>query len=487
MADDESRLLVSFSETERSRALEKFYSIKPFLEGLAPLTVLSRQQNIPLRTMRRRVKQYRTHGLSGLIRSKHSGKACKYANPELIALIEGLALRSHGRTSSSIWREVCKFCAAENWPLPTYTAVYRTIRKLHPQLITLAHAGTKAYKEKFDLIYRRECSRPNEIWQADHTELDLWLLDEKNNRRRPWLTVILDDYSRSVCGYYLSFEAPNTLRTALTLRQAIWRKSDPRWHVFGIPDVFYTDNGSDFTSKHMEQVSADIRMELVFSTKGYPRGRGKMERFFGTVNELFLCLLQGYMSGKEQSKPTLTLAELHEQFHEWLLTDYMVRTHSEIDGSPQQRWTENAFIPRTVSSLEHLDLLLLMVATPRRVLPDGIHFQCLRYTSPTLAAYVGDSVVIRYDPRDMAEIRVFYKDAFLCRAVCPALESQTVTLQEIVKARNARTRELRREITSRQTVVSRYIQVHMPTSDVQPSVPATAEAPVNKLRRYYSD
>jgi hypothetical protein len=32
------------------------------------------------------------------------------------------------------------------------------------------------------------------------------------------------------------------VQTALALRQAIWRKDDPRWHVCGIPDVLHTDN-----------------------------------------------------------------------------------------------------------------------------------------------------------------------------------------------------------------------------------------------------
>ncbi len=36
---------------------------------------------------------------------------------------------------------------------------------------------------------------------------------------------------------------------------------------------------------------------------------------------------------------------------------------------------------------------------------------------PTLAAYVGESVTLRFDPRDMGEIRVFHDDGFLCRAV----------------------------------------------------------------------
>ena len=60
-------------------------------------------------------------------------------------------------------------------------------------------------------------------------------------------------------------------------------------------------------------------------------------------------------------------------------------------------------------SLEQLDLLLLTVAKPRKIHPDGIHFQGLRYLDPVLAAYVGETVIIRYDPRDMAEIRVFHR------------------------------------------------------------------------------
>jgi putative transposase len=68
-------------------------------------------------------------------------------------------------------------------------------------------------------------------------------------------------------------------------------------------------------------------------------------------------------------------------------------------------------------SLEQLDLLLLTVAKPRKIHPDGIHFQGLRYLDPVLAAYVGDTVIIRYDPRDMAEIRVFTGTGFLCRAI----------------------------------------------------------------------
>ena len=31
-------------------------------------------------------------------------------------------------------------------------------------------------------------------WQADHTMLDIEVLNEKNKLERPWLTVVLDDF-----------------------------------------------------------------------------------------------------------------------------------------------------------------------------------------------------------------------------------------------------------------------------------------------------
>ena len=108
------------------------------------------------------------------------------------------------------------------------------------------------------------------------------------------MTIILDDHSRAVAGYALTLHAPSSIQTALALRQAIWRKGDPHWSVCGIPETFYTDHGSDFTSHHLEQVAADLPMALVFSTAGKPRGRGKVERIFETINQRFLDHQPGY-------------------------------------------------------------------------------------------------------------------------------------------------------------------------------------------------
>jgi putative transposase len=162
------------------------------------------------------------------------------------------------------------------------------VKSLDPGLTTLAHEGSKAYAEAYDLIYRHQARAPNEVWQSDHSLLPILLLSDAGKPEKPWLTVILDDYSRAVAGYSLGFADPNTEQTALTLRSAIWHKTDPRWHVCGIPTRFYTDNGKGYTSQHIEQVAADLKIALDFSWPGQPRGRGKIERFFRTVEQLLL-------------------------------------------------------------------------------------------------------------------------------------------------------------------------------------------------------
>ena len=49
-------------------------------------------------------------------------------------------------------------------------------------------------------------------------------------------------------------------------------------------------------------------------------------------------------------------------------------------------------------SLEALDLLFLMATQTRLVRRDGIRFQGLRYNDPTVVAYVGETITIRYAP-----------------------------------------------------------------------------------------
>ncbi len=86
----------------------------------------------------------------------------------------------------------------------------------------------KEYQNTYDLIHRREASYPNQIWQADHTPLDIIVLNEKGKPERPWLTIILDDYSRAVAGYFFNFSRPVCYTNIFSFAPSNMEKKKPR-------------------------------------------------------------------------------------------------------------------------------------------------------------------------------------------------------------------------------------------------------------------
>ena len=181
--------------------------------------------------------------------------------------------------------------------------------------------------------------------------------------------------------------------------------------------------------------------------------------------------------------------ELAQELERYLIGEYLITPHSATRQAPQARWDAGGFLPQMPDSLERLDLLLLTVPKGRRIHQDGIRFMGMRDIDPTLAAYVGENVVLRYDPRDMAEIRVFYHDRFLCRAVCQELAGETVALREIIKARNGRRRQLRQTLQERRRLVDSLLEAKRwaPAKQESSSPPSEPTPPPVKLKRYFCD
>ncbi|HBD7140726.1 TPA: DDE-type integrase/transposase/recombinase [Legionella pneumophila] len=445
----------------RKSAFDKFKVIQSYLEDKATLTSIAKNSGVSIRSLHRWVEQYKVNGLDGLkSKSRNDKGSYRELTENLAQVIEGLALKKPKRTVAAIHRQIVRHTKDNNLPIPSYAVVSKIINNLSPDLISLAHDGIKPYQQKYDLLFIREASRANEIWQADHTLLDIYVLDNKGGIKRPWLTVIMDDYSRGIAGYYLSFHAPSSLQTSLAFRQAIWIKNEKQWPICGIPEIMYTDHGCDFTSHHIEEVCVSLKIQLIFSTIGKPRGRGKIERFFATINQRVLQDLPGYVQPDTSVKKNecLTLEVLESKIKFFMLDEYNNQSHSSTKIAPIVKWQSNCFLPQLPESQDSLDLLLLMVAKPRRVHRDGIKFQGFRYFSTTLAGFVGEDVIIRYDPRDLAEIRVFHKGDFLCRAISQELDTGSVSLKEIVQARNARRKELRDNISERCSIVDALLK-----------------------------
>lgn len=145
----------------------------------------------------------------------------------------------------------------------------------------------------------------NQIIQADHTQLDIFILDEEGKPYRPWLTIIVDTFSSSLLGYFLGARQPGTNEVALALHHAAIPKQCPSeylteelleilqandipttWGSYGLPtQYFFTDSGRDLAkSKHMKQIGRKFDFEC--ETRKSPKEGGIVERWFGTIKNI---------------------------------------------------------------------------------------------------------------------------------------------------------------------------------------------------------
>lgn len=481
--------ILNLTVKERDRAYQKYQLIEPYLNNNCSLKSISKKSNIPLRTLSSWIEKYKRDGLVALARQSRKDKgALRKLNQEIVKIIEALYLEYPASSCANVYRLLLNYCKKNKITIPSYRNVCKIISLIPDDLVTLSHFGSKVYKQKYDLLYIRESERPNQIWQADHVLMDIEVLNHTNKLQRPWLTIIIDDCSRAICGYELSFLSPSANKTSLCLRHAIWRKLDPQWPVFGIPEIFYTDHGSDFTSKHIEQVCIDLKIQIIYSQIGQPRGRGKIERFFRTLNQKLLSDLAIMLQNKTSVR-SMTLKQLDQIVYKFII-EYNHAIHSEVGTTPICRWEKDSFLPQTVESLEYLDLLLLTEAKPRMIRRDGIHFQGLRYFDIVLAEYVSKTVIIKYTPSDITSIRVFYNGKFLCQPICAELASQTISIKEVQHARNKRRASLKKKLKEQKSLIDAVILSSRKTLDLiadDDEIIGVEKPLMNKIKLYRNE
>src|SRR4051794_33307110 len=172
---------------------------------------------------------------------------------------------------------------------------------------------------------RFEAQRPNELWTGDA------LHGPVIGGRKTFLFAFIDDHSRALVGYRFG-HAEDTVRLAAALRPALAAR--------GVPEAVYVDNGSAFVDAWLLRACAHLGIKLTHSTPGRPQGRGKIERFFRTVNDQFLVEIapsaagDGPLAGMD---PAAVLLELNRLFTAWVEQVYHRRVHSETGQTPLAR------------------------------------------------------------------------------------------------------------------------------------------------------
>ena len=232
-----------------------------------------------------------------------------------------------------------------------------------------------------------ESDSPNALWMVDLMDGPSLKSQGKSAAQRSWLVASLDDHSR------LSPHAqfyPHQKITALLdcLRQAFQRR--------GLPEALYTDQGKIFTGSQLKIVCANLGIRLLHARPYAAWSKGKIERFFRTLQESFLSELR--------FEPVAELEQLNNRLWNWIENTYHRRTHAALEGkSPLERFSSVRLRP-----LPENWQALFYERIKRRVRLDAtVSLEAQLWEVPVHLR--GRQIELRRDPFEPSRIEVWYQ------------------------------------------------------------------------------
>lgn len=428
-------LIDSASFDEIDLAETRFNIIEQYVSGEIDLNEAIASLDVAKSSFYRLKKLYsKDIGVYSLLRHPRGGKknlsrlnelTDKYIEESIDEVYVGKAA-----SIASVWRDVEAKCLTNGLSVPSMTAVRDRVKARDARDLYKKKHGAEAASQKHDARPGKKIvSRPLEWVQMDHTLVDVIVVD--NERRqplgRPWLTVLIDLYTRVILGYYLSLHAPSTVSVACAIYHAALPKFsflnqlgiDPeKYPFYGVPIVIHMDNAKEFRS--VKFVSACGRNKI--KNKWRPHGRkhygGHVESLIGTFMTTKVHFLPGatYSNvvkrrGHDSDKAS---ALTFKEFTRWFAREvciYHGRKHSALGCSPAAKWKEYfsmggdspAHPPLVANPLKFK--LDFMPEENRRVSREGIKFVNNIYWDSALGAHVGKAgVMIKYDPFSLKTI-----------------------------------------------------------------------------------
>jgi putative transposase len=272
--------------------------------------------------------------------------------------------------------------------------------------------------------------RPLQRIEIDHTPCDIQVIDERTKLvlGRPWITVAIDHFSRMIVGMHIGFRGPSADSVLRCLRNAIAPKTyvkerfpavEGEWPCYGLMEEIWVDNGLEFHGKALEAAAQELGIHVHYCPARQPHYKGTVERFNRTLNHGVLHRLPGTtfsnypkrLQYKSDEESILSLSELEEIIHHWVIDVYGCEFHRGIQSAPQQKWAEGVALspPKLPPDLNALKVYLSQ--TERRHLSkNGIQANGLRYGSDALQEmrhrYGDIEVTVRIDPDDLETIYV---------------------------------------------------------------------------------
>jgi len=141
--------LAGLSEEARNLALDRFRILQPHLEQTRLLQSVALAASLSIGSSDWRLWRGKPVDRGGR----------RVASDELKRAIEGLALQKPLLPIAALYRQVRTIAQQRGETAPSYSVVYDIVHRLPADLVTLAHEGSKAYSDAFELVHRREAER----------------------------------------------------------------------------------------------------------------------------------------------------------------------------------------------------------------------------------------------------------------------------------------------------------------------------------------
>ncbi|MET0465581.1 MAG: Mu transposase C-terminal domain-containing protein [Chitinophagaceae bacterium] len=415
------------------------------------------------------LKRYEQHGVRGLVDQRFGNKKKRrLLTDELKKRVLAWWFSRPAAGPRAIWKEIAKECKERGIVAPGYDTVKKYINSLPEayKLFRQGKFGVHEWERSLCPVVRFNLTTySNQRWQIDNSRLDIWVRVRAGNRWIPaqaHLCACMCAHSRSIPGFILSARDPDAWTTALLIMKAVAPKENPEWRNKGLPSILQPDRGATFLAHAVASSLAYLGVALDPDPPYYPNRKGKIERWFLTLDRGCLRILPGHMDAIGRTREAaenhvhllLTIPQLRKEIERWIVADYHQQTHSETERKPSELWEETVRL-RLPESEDALHLLLLKSDKERTVKNTGIEFKFHDaekerghvYWAPELTFHIGERVNLRYNPEDHESILVYSvaTNEYVCEAWLMGQEDSRYTIEDVKRARS----EFRRGLKER--------------------------------------
>ncbi|MFD8978869.1 transposase [Streptomyces sp. NPDC059564] len=397
-------------------------------------------QAVSVATVRRMRARYREEGVWGLVdgRMKRERSVFGQADPRVVAAIIGALTQQQGRstgTLSRLRRQVTWLLQDTHGsgtvavpPAATFNRLVRAVAEQQGLALTAAGERRRASRP-VPVFTPTHAMAPGELVMMDSTLLDVMVVCEDGQARRPELTMAVDVATRSITAAVLRPKGTKAVDAAVLLAQTLVpQPMRPHWPEYlsmaasviphqrlvsidarmqGAaarpvirPVTVVIDQGKVFVSRCFLAAAEHLGISVQPCPPASAHAKGHVERGFGAIGTLFAQYVAGYTGNSLATRGSTvedeacwTLPQLQDLLDEWVVCGWQERRHERLRHplmprltlTPNEMWAAlvgiTGHVPVPLTGADWIELL----PSRRCVIGDeGIRFEHRTYDGPIL-------------------------------------------------------------------------------------------------------